>query len=192
MPLVNEVVIGLNDKDVFNASSPSADGQFATYVTNPTLPKLLEIALAAPNISPTNYPRNDLVTTFLTGIAGVNQLSTVTGSEMLRLNTAIPAKPYAMQNRLGLLGGLLAGGANPDLAGYPNGRRPIDDVVDIDLQVIAGFLKGNKVPLGDGVDETDVPFLDHFPYLADPVSGFDSDPGQVTQPPHPPVPAGGS
>jgi hypothetical protein len=200
MPLVNEVVIGLNDKDVFNASSPSADGQFATYVTNPTLPKLLEIALAAPNISPTNYPRNDLVTTFLTGIAGVNQLSTVTGSEMLRLNTAIPAKPYALQNRLGLLGGLLAGGANPDLAGYPNGRRPNDDVVDISLVAVMGGLcvangtadtykfgaacNPGAVPLGtaafnlhDGVDQAGAkvkaagPLLPGFPYVGTPLPG---------------------
>jgi hypothetical protein len=145
MPLVNEVVIGLPDKDKFNNSKPKDDAQFATYVTNPTLPKLLEIALASPGISPTNFPRLDLVTTFLTGIPGVNQpkaftASPVTGvaSEMLRLNTAIPATPYASQNRLGLLGGLLAGGT--DLAGYPNGRRPNDDVVDISLVAVMGGL----------------------------------------------------
>ena len=73
MPLVNEVVIGLPDKDKFNDSKPKDDGQFATYVTNPTLPALVEIALATPGIAPTNFPRTDLVTTFLTGIAGVNQ-----------------------------------------------------------------------------------------------------------------------
>ena len=130
MPLVNEVVIGLPDKDKFNNSKPKDDGQFATYVTNPTLPALVEIALATPSIAPTNFPRTDLVTTFLTGIAGVNQpkafsASPATGvaSEMLRLNTAIAPTPEASQNRLGLLGGLLAGPGG-DLAGYPNGRRP--------------------------------------------------------------------
>ena len=61
MPLVNEVVIGLKDKDRFNASKPSGDAQFANYVTNPTLPALLEIALAIPGTAPTNFPRNDLV-----------------------------------------------------------------------------------------------------------------------------------
>ncbi|MEO8298407.1 MAG: DUF4331 domain-containing protein, partial [Burkholderiales bacterium] len=71
MPLVNEVVIGLRDKDRFNGSKPKDDGQFAGYVTNPSLPALLEIALALPNTAPTNFPRNDLVTTFLTGIKGV-------------------------------------------------------------------------------------------------------------------------
>ena len=206
MPLVNEVVIGLPDKDKFNNSKPKDDGQFATYVTNPTLPALVEIALAAPGIAPTNFPRNDLVTTFLTGIAGVNQPkafsaspSTGVASEMLRLNTAIPATPYAQQNRLGLLGGLL-GPAPQDLAGYPNGRRPNDDVVDISLVAVMGGLcvaNGNTdafkfgtacnpgaVPLGtavynlhDGVDQAGPkvkavgPLLPGFPYLALPLPG---------------------
>ena len=78
--LVNEVVIGLKDKDKFNAAKPRDDAQFADYVTNPTLPALLEIALALPNTAPTNFPRNDLVTTFLTGIKGVNQPAAVTAS----------------------------------------------------------------------------------------------------------------
>ena len=73
MPLVNEVVIGLPDKDKFNASKPKDDGQFLNYVTNPTLPALLSVVLNLPGAAPTNLPRNDLVTTFLTGIKGVNQ-----------------------------------------------------------------------------------------------------------------------
>ena len=199
MPLVNEVVIGLGDKDKFNASRPSGDGQFADYVTNPTLPALLEIALAAPGIAPTNFPRLDLVTTFLTGIKGVNQPATVTASEMLRLNTAIAATPYASQNRLGLLGGLL-GPAPQDLAGYPNGRRPNDDVVDISLIAVMGGLcvangdadtykfgaacKPSAVPLGaqafglhDGVDQAGPkvraagPLLAGFPYIGTPIPG---------------------
>jgi len=206
MPLVNEVVIGLPDKDRFNASKPKDDAQFADYVTNPTLPALVEIALATPNIAPTNFPRTDLVTTFLTGIAGVNQpkafsASPATGvaSEMLRLNTAIPATPEAQQNRLGLLGGLLSTGFQ-DLAGYPNGRRPNDDVVDISLVAVMGGLcvaNGNNdtyklgtacnpgaVPLGaaafnlhDGVDQAgpkvkaNGPLLAGFPYLGTPIPG---------------------
>ena len=192
MPLVNEVVIGLKDKDRFNASSPNGDGQFIDYVTNPTLPALLEIALALPGTAPTNFPRNDLVTTFLTGIAGVNQPSGVVASEMLRLNTAIPAVPFAMQNRLGIVGNLLAGGS--DNAGYPNGRRPKDDVVDISLVAVMGGLcvaNGNnnalgfgldcnpsKVPLGatsfklhDAVDQAVAPLLPGFPYLYTPLPG---------------------
>ncbi len=148
-PLVNEVVIGLPDKDKFNGSKPSGDLQFAKYVTNPTLPALLGIALAgdATAVAPTNYPRTDLLTVFLTGLGGVNKpKGTVTPGEMLRLNTAIAAVPFASQNRLGVAGELLkvGGAANlgaaTDLAGFPNGRRPKDDVVDISLIAVAGAL----------------------------------------------------
>jgi hypothetical protein len=138
MPFVNEVVIGLKDKDKFNASSPCGGEQFADYVTNPTLPVLLEITLALPGMTPTNFACTDLVTTFLTGIAEVNQPRGVVASEMLRLNTAIPPVPFAMQNRLGIVGSILAGGS--DNAGYPNGRRPKDHVVDISLVVMMGGL----------------------------------------------------
>jgi len=197
MPLVNEVVIGLPDKDRFNASVPGKSGQFATYVTHPTLPALLEIALGAPGIAPTDFPRQDLVTTFLTGIAGVNQPAGVVGSEMLRLNTAIPAVLFAMQNRLGIVGNILAGGS--DNAGYPNGRRPKDDVVDISLVAVMGGLcvaNGNNNALGlgaackpaavplvtngtvfklhDAVDQAVVPLLAGFPYLATPNPGASS------------------
>ena len=192
MPLVNEVVIGLADKDKFNASHPSKDGQFASYVTNPTLPALLEIALALPGTAPTNLPRVDLVTTFLTGIAGVNQPAQVVGSEMLRLNTGIAAVPFAQQNRLGIVGSLLTGGS--DFAGFPNGRRPKDDIVDVSLVAVMGGLcvaNGNAnalgfglacnpaaVPLGttafklhDAVDQAVVPLLPGFPYLNTPNPG---------------------
>jgi Domain of unknown function (DUF4331) len=192
MPLVNEVVIGLKDKDKFNASAPRGDGQFADYVTNPTLPALLEIALSIPGTAPTNFPRTDLVTTFLTGITGVNKPANVVASEMLRLNTAIPPVPFAMQNRLGIVGNILAGGS--DNAGYPNGRRPKDDVVDISLVAVMGGLcvangttnalgfgadcNPGKVPLGatafrlhDAVDQAVVPLLPGFPYLNTPLPG---------------------
>ena len=138
MPLVNEVVIGIPDKDRFNASEPKDDGQFATYVTNPTLPALLDILFRdavnqtlgtnIANLAPSNFPRNDLVTAFLTGFKGVNQLAKVTPSEMARLNTMIPATPAAQQSTFGVAGG--------DLAGFPNGRRPGDDVVDLALRVV--------------------------------------------------------
>ena len=198
MPLVNEVVIGLGDKDKFNGSKPKDDDRFATYVTNPTLPALLEIVLSSPGIAPTNFPRNDLVTTFLTGIKDLNQLGMVTASEMLRLNTAKPAVPYASQNRLGIVGNILAGGS--DNAGYPNGRRPNDDVVDISLVAVMGGLcvangdtdklgfgaacKPSAVPLGaavfglhDAVDQAGPkvraagPLLPGFPYIGTPLPG---------------------
>jgi hypothetical protein len=192
MPLVNEVVIGLKDKDRFNASKPGDDGQFADYVTHPTLPALLEIALDIPGTAPTNFPRTDLVTTFLTGIPGINQPKNVVGSEMLRLNTAIAPVPFASQNRLGIVGSLLAG--QSDFAGFPNGRRPKDDVVDISLVAVMGGLcvangdgnalgfgvdcKPSAAPLGstafslhDAVDQAVVPLLPAFPYLNTPRPG---------------------
>lgn len=143
-PLVNEVVIGLKDKDLFNAVEPTQDGAVATYVTNPTLPALLDILFrdavgATSNIAPSNFPRNDLVTAFLTGFPGVNQQSIITASEMLRLNTAIPATPAANQNTFGVVA--------EDLAGFPNGRRPGDDTVDIALRVMMGALC-EDLPLG--------------------------------------------
>ena len=186
MPLVNEVVIGLPDKDRFNGSKPRNDAQFADYVTNPTLPALLEIALALPDTAPKNIPRTDLATTFLTGIKGVNQPASVTPSEMLRLNTSTPPTAEASQNRLGLAGG--------DPAGFPNGRRPKDDIVDISLVAVMGGLcilngdtnalglgadcKPANVPLGatalklhDAVDQAVVPLLPAFPYLFTPMPG---------------------
>lgn len=192
MPLVNEVVIGLPDKDRFNASKPKDDAQFAAYVTHPTLPALLATVLNLPGSAPTNLPRNDLVTTFLTGIPSLNKPVTVTPSEQLRLNTSIPAVPFAQQNRLGVVGNILAGGT--DNAGFPNGRRPKDDVVDISLVAVMGGLcmangnndalgfgpacKPSAVPLGatslklhDAVDQAVLPLLPAFPYLYTPVGG---------------------
>ena len=195
-PLVNELVIGLPDKDHFNASAPKDDAQFATYVTNPTLPALLNVLFLAPvnatlgttltNLAPSNFPRNDLVAAFLTGFVGVNQLATVTASEMLRLNTGIAATPAAMQSTFGVAAG--------DLAGFPNGRRPGDDVVDLALRVVMGALcyplpiGANKAPTNLGIcAPTDAPvgnvaFTDGapisaadfdvtFPYLKNPLPG---------------------
>ncbi len=199
-PLVNELVIGLPDKDKFNSSQPKDDGQFLTYVSNPTLPALLSLVLGA-DVTPKNLPRTDLITTFLTGITGVNKPANPKASEMLRLNLAVPAVPFAVQNRLGVAGNALAGGT--DNAGFPNGRRPKDDVVDIALIATVGGLcvingdndalklnnvpglpgvtsacKPSNVPLGakaadihDAVDQATVPFLPGFPYLNTPNAG---------------------
>jgi Domain of unknown function (DUF4331) len=133
MPLVNELVIGLPDKDKFNASRPVNDEQFLHYVTNPYLPVLLNTLFGSAAVIPAS-PRSDLVAIFLTGVKGLNQPQKVTPSEMLRLNTAIQPTPPATQNDLGVLGG--------DLAGFPNGRRPYDDVVDITLRAAEGALCG--------------------------------------------------
>ena len=205
-PLVNEVVIGLPDKDAFNASEPSGDGRFATYVTNPTLPALIDVLFrdavgASDNIAPTNFPRGDLVAAFLTGVPGVTQIAPEpTASEMLRLNTGIPVTPKGSQVNLGVAGG--------DLAGFPNGRRPGDDVTDIALRAVMGAFchdipdGGNgepanlglcgegdpatvapvgTAPLTDGVPQSDAMFGDAFPYLASPLpgaGGADTDDGQ--------------
>jgi len=173
-PLVNELVIGLPDKDKFGASVPANDGQFLTYVTNPTIPALIEALFGTP--APTAFPRQDLVAVFLTGIPRLNApANLVAAGEEMRLNTSIPAAPIGAQNRLGVIGG--------DDAGYPNGRRPGDDVVDITLRVAMGRLYtlglfGNKsdAPSG-GLDFTDGAYVDStrygktFPYLNTPIPG---------------------
>lgn len=174
MPLVNEVVVGLKDKDQFNHSKPGGDAQFIDYVTNPTLPALVETLFGSAGVkAPINFPRNDLTTAFLTGIPGVNQPAKVMPSEMLRLNTSVPVA--AIQSRLGVIGG--------DSAGFPNGRRPGDDVVDIALRVVMGKLctlnigcAPKDAPSGE-IEFTDGAFIDSsffdaaFPYLKAPLPG---------------------
>jgi hypothetical protein len=181
-PLVNEVVIPLGMKDRFNRTTPDRDAElYGQFVTNPELAAVLNALF---NINAPETGRTDIVQALLQGIPGLNQHSgkyAGTPVDTLKLNLGVPASPTP--DRFGVIGG--------DNAGFPNGRRPTDDVVDIELQVVAGFLVGNKVPLGDGVDENSEGFLSAFPYLGNPQSGFDSNPGQFTQPPHPPVPAGG-
>lgn len=181
MPLVNEVVIGLADKDKFNAAKPKDDGTFIDYVTNPVLPALIQ-SLFPTAVAPTNFPRTDLVTVFLKGIDGVNQPKNIVASEMLRLNTSTPPIAAAGQLPLGVAGG--------DNAGFPNGRRPGDDVVDISIRVAMGALcvltgatdtlkvgcKPTDAPAGglaftDGVRKTAVNYGTTFPYLTTPISG---------------------
>ena len=173
-PLVNEVVIGLPDKDRFNHSEPVDDGQFATYVTNPTLPALIEILFPAA-AAPTAFPRTDLVAAFLTGVDGLNQPVNVVASEMLRLNVATPPVAAEQQNPLAVIGG--------DVAGFPNGRRPGDDVVDIALRVVMGVLldptdaPAGQLPFTDGA-YVDATFFDSvFPYLKTPYPGSPNDGG---------------
>lgn len=195
-PLVNELVIGYDSKDRFNGSEPQDDGQFATFVTNPALPAILDLLFRdavnatlgtdIADLAPGNFPRTDLVAAFLTGFSGVNELGTVTPSEMLRLNTGIAPTPRASQSTFGVAGG--------DLAGFPNGRRPGDDTVDIALRVVMGGLchdlpigaSGAPANLGlcspDDAPVGNVPFTDgaplnaselanSFPYLIAPYPG---------------------
>ncbi|MGW4032193.1 DUF4331 domain-containing protein [Streptomyces sp. NPDC004838] len=158
MPLVNEVVIPLKDKDRFNASSPWNDADFLKSVTKPELPKLIE---AVYKIKAPAEPRDDLVSVFLTGVKDLNQPPGVRPAEALRLNTSV--KPAAEPKRLGVLDG--------DNAGFPNGRRLGDDVIDIALQVMEGELVGSENDLGDAVDANDQEFGANFPYVGLPTAG---------------------
>ena len=202
MPLVNELVIGIPQKDLFNAAKPTQDGALLDYVTNPTFPAILDTLFRAPvnatlktnfaTLAPTNFPRNDLVATFLTGIATLNQLKAVTPSEMMRLNTAITPTARDKQSPFGVVG--------DDLAGFPNGRRPGDDTVDIVLRVAMGRLcypvpiAGKQTDLGlckpadaptgmvaytDGAPSNAINILNAFPYLNPPLRGA---PRPQTQP----------
>ena len=188
MPLVNEVVIGIPQKDLFNAAKPTQDGALAEYVTNPTYPAYLDMLFRTAvnatlgtnfaTLAPTNFPRNDLVATFLTGIATLNQQSAVTASEMIRLNTVVNPTPQASQKTLGVVA--------DDLAGFPNGRRPGDDTVEIVLRVAMGRLchpipiNGTATALGlcqpadaptglvaytDGAPSNASYIMNRFPYL---------------------------
>jgi hypothetical protein len=149
-------------------------------VTHPSLPILIQALFG---VTPPPPPRNDLVAVFLTGVPGLNQPQNGTPAEILRLNTSIPPTPEGTQNRLGVIGG--------DTAGFPNGRRPGDDVVDIALRVVEGILlspsPGTFPALTDGAfnnatvaytpdgDVTIDPslrlFRNSFPYLRLPLSG---------------------
>jgi hypothetical protein len=159
MPLVNEVIIPVGQKDRWNGAGPTSDGAgFRANYTDPEVPKLLQLVYG---IGAAATPRNDFVQVFLTGVPGLNQPAGVKEAEMIRLNTDI--LPTASPARLGVLAA--------DIQGYPNGRRLTDDVIDITLQVAVGVLGGVKTSLGDGVDRNDVPFRTTFPYLAFPHSG---------------------
>jgi flagellar basal body-associated protein FliL len=161
-PLVNEVVVPLAAKDLFNRSLPADDGQFLPGVQDP-IPGRLIPAIYGVDVPPA--PRDDLVTIFLTGIPDLNQPAGVTPSEQLRLNLAVP--PTDAPDPLGVLAG--------DNAGFPNGRRLTDDVVDIALRAVAGgtpftpdFNVAPNNALADGVTANDKALLDTFPYVAFP------------------------
>jgi hypothetical protein len=174
MALVNEVVIPVGKKDEFNGSKPKDDAKFLQFVTKPEVPMLIQKIYGIP--APAT-PRNDLVEVFLTGVckacggpvaADLNSQklnkdvnpAKFRPSEQLRLNMSVA--PSASPNRLGVVGG--------DLAGYPNGRRLADDTVDITLQAAEGvLLPGHPKAvdgLGDGVNTNNKAFRNAFPYVA--------------------------
>jgi Domain of unknown function (DUF4331) len=174
-PLVNEVVVPVGLKDYFNSSKPKADGAALPLVQDPELPHLLNAVYGTEipdsDDSTAGIQRADLIQVFLTGVPTLNQPAHVKASEMLRLNTAI--MPCSTDcSTLGVIGG--------DVAGFPNGRRLSDDIIDVSLRVVLGVLLPDHQALadtiGDGVDANDVPFLSSFPYVAYPASGSDTSP----------------
>lgn len=181
VPLVNEVVIPAGKKDQFNRTKPHRDAElYGKFVVKPELAAVLNALF---DVKAPEDNRTDIVQALLQGLPNLNQhKNNPLPVDTLKLNLGVP--PTANPNRFGVIAG--------DNAGFPNGRRLIDDVVDIELQVVAGFLLGNKVPLGDGVDQNDKAFSKTFPYLAGPTSGFESDPSNRFEPLHSGTPAGGA
>lgn len=171
-PLVNELLIPTQRKDEWNRGTPRDDGRkFANFFREPILAALIN-QLYPGVVNAPERNRDDIEAIFLTGLPNLNNTGT-TRAEMLRLNLSIaPTAAVGAGNRLGVVGG--------DNAGFPNGRRLEDDVIDIAEKAVAGALKGNAVALllGDGVNGNDVPFQQTFPYQADPFSGFDNTKGQ--------------
>jgi hypothetical protein len=190
-PLINELIIGTGSKDTFSMSQPSGDSQFANFALDPVLAHALN---AVYGLTVPDSPRKDLLPLLsYTGPTIPASIKAGPVADMLRLNTSIlPASPgCATTHRLGVLGG--------DSCGYPNGRRLVDDVVDISLRAVAGALCGtpvNAIPvggtatnstcssagnnflgtsvpaLGDGVNANDVPLQGSFPYVAFAQSGY--------------------
>ena len=198
-PLFNEVIVPMGDKDRWNKLSPKQDNQFAKYVAQPELAKLLPVLYPGvfPNLAAYTADRADLLAILLTGIPagivpGFQNFTGTTQADLLRLNVAIP--PAATQNILGILGG--------DLAGFPNGRRVQDDITTIELRAIAGatlplvdpnfIADGAAALISDGTGgpavldgtkpPTNVSYLDTFPYLDHPKSGYDTVPLNVGAP----------
>jgi Domain of unknown function (DUF4331) len=189
-PLINEVLIPLGQKDYWNAVPPAADSAFLQYVSNPELARLLPVLYPKvfPNLAAYKSPRADLAAILMTGIpagvvSGFQNLTGKTPADMLRLNMAVA--PAHKPNLLGVVGG--------DLAGFPNGRRVMDDVTTIELRAVAGVTiplvdksftpdaAASKVT--DGLTASPGRYLSTFPYLDVPRSGY-STPSAYEPPPH--------
>jgi hypothetical protein len=179
-PLVNEVLIPLWSKDLWNQTPVNLESQFLQYYQTPELQKLLPVLYpnVFPNLAAVNMPRADLVAILLTGIPtgvvpGFQNYTGSTQADMLRLNVAVP--PTAQPNPIGLVAG--------DAAGFPNGRRLVDDIVAIELRAIAGvtlpLVASSYKPddaagqLKDGtLPSPTSPFLPSFPYVGSPNEGY--------------------
>ena len=173
-PLINELLIGTGMKDRWSRGEPASEG--ATFASSYLDPVLARVLNAVFNIPVPSAPRTDLLplVTYTPLITGDASIPAGPVADLLRLNTSIPATAAGSRSRLGALGG--------DTAGFPNGRRPSDDVTDIALRVVAGALAGSGFSrrLGDGVNMNDMPFQETFPFVAFAQSGRNSrhvDPG---------------
>jgi hypothetical protein len=175
-PLINELIIGTGSKDRFSMDDPKNDALFANFFLDP----LLAHIFASLGIPVPSAPRTDLLplVQYKTPICpGCGPQDAGPIADLLRLNTGIPPTPVANQKRLGFLAG--------DVAGFPNGRRPIDDVVDIASRAVAGILAdpvkfGTRI--GDGVNINEAGYGATFPYVQPAHSGRDSQhvgPGQT-------------
>lgn len=167
-PLINDLLIGMGFKDNFGMEQPRNDAQYASFFLDPAIARALQAATAGAIPLPAP-PRLDLLP-LITYAPPVAAAGTPAGpiADLLRLNTGVPPTPAASANRLGLLGG--------DAAGFPNGRRLMDDVLDIQLRLFTGVLNPafNIFPnnrLGDVVNVNDAPFRASFPFLASAPSG---------------------
>jgi hypothetical protein len=175
--LINELIIGTGSKDLFSVSDPANDSQFASFFLNPLLAQLYSSVL---NIPVPPAPRTDLLplVQYMAPICpGCTSKDAGPIADLLRLNTGIPPTPVGSQKRLGFLAG--------DLAGFPQGRRPIDDVVDIASRAVAGILVDPVkygAAIGDGVNTKGDGINTTFPYVNPANSGRDSHhtgPGQA-------------
>ncbi|MGZ4702961.1 MAG: DUF4331 domain-containing protein [Ilumatobacteraceae bacterium] len=202
-PLINEVIIPLGDKDRWNRLSPADDAEFAHYVGHPELAGLLPVLYPGvfPNLAALNasgFERADLLAILMTGIPGgiipgFQNFTGTTQCDELRLNVAIPPTPAGQRNLFGILGG--------DLAGFPNGRRVQDDIIAIELRAVAGATvplvnpaftpDGAAAVLRDGASGSDatgatppttVSYLETFPFLDNPKSGYEVQPLAVGAP----------
>lgn len=174
-PLVNELIIGTGSKDRWSMEQPVNDWMFVHYDLDPLLPRVIN---AIYGVKVPDAPRTDLLP-LVTYAPPIAAPGTSPGpiADLLRLNTGVPPTSLAKRKRLGLLAG--------DGAGFPNGRRLTDDVVDIAARVVgAGVLKPGfpMIPIGDGVNAPDVPTQETFPYVHYAYSGRDSrhiDPSEI-------------
>ncbi len=167
-PLINELIIGPGSKDRFSMDDPENDGQFASFFLDPLLARVF----ASLGIPVPAAPRTDLLplVQYMAPICpGCGAKDAGPVADLLRLNTGIPPTAVGSQKRLGFLAG--------DTAGFPNGRRPVDDVVDIASRAVGGILADSVkfgTRIGDGVNTNDEGFGSTFPYVRPAHSGRDS------------------